>query len=348
VYIADIRTILPEIYESEAITKRVYCTEETGISPAFAEKIVRRINIRLKPLIIDPDALPEKVLLKPEYSALNWGVKLVDELSRIVPKKEIGFLGTAYNVSSVSETLPNLSARIIISSGLNPDVPPEEKSSYGCASGILVLERAMEYCREHNKAAIVYVFDQCSWAANVIKDRNHPEFKNTLINSLLFGDGGAGLLLVPSSMKDRFDNQLLKIRDIQNAFEPADIMHFDDSGIQLDAKIHEKIPLLAKKRILDPLLNRNKLAIKDIPEWSIHQGGIPILEAFHDPDLTGLSEEQLSPSRKWYKEYGNLSSASAFFVLAEHFSNTRNKGTQGLVLAFGAGFYLGGLLYEKE
>jgi predicted naringenin-chalcone synthase len=348
VFIADIQTILPDLYESHELVKRVYCSGENGLPCEFADKIVSRINIKYRPLIIDPDALPKKKLLKPEYSSLNWGVGLIDRLTNQIKKKEIGFFGLAYNVSSGTDSLPNLSSQIVIKSQIHPDVPPEEKVSYGCASGILVMERAREYCMKHNRAAIVYIFDQCSWAANIIQDRKHPDFKNCFINSLIFSDGGVGILLAPSSMRDRFDSQVLEVKDIVNAFEPADTMHFDENGIQLDSQIHEKIPRIAVDRIIQPLLYSKKIQAETIAEWSVHQGGLPILEQFTRESLLGLSREQIAPSRNLYLKYGNLSSASAFFVLHDHFKNISLRGTQGVVLSFGAGFYLGGILYEKQ
>jgi predicted naringenin-chalcone synthase len=348
VYIANIQTILPAIYESHSVLKSVYCRGEAGISEAFADKIVSRVNIKYRPLIIDPDALPVKRLLKPEYSSLQWGVELINKLCHVIDKEEVGFFGLAYNVSSVVNSLPNLSSQIINLNPLKLDVPPEEKIYYGCASGILVLERAVEYCQKYNKAAIVYVFDQCSWAANIVTEKKNPEFKNSFMNSLIFGDGGVGVLVVPSDMKNRFTSNLLEIKTIQNVFEPFDTMHFDETGIQLDSKIHEVIPLLAVEKVVNPLLKLHNLKVEDIKEWSIHQGGIPILEQFTQKSILGLSEEQIVPSRELYFQYGNLSSASTFFVLNKHFKNNGNKGSLGIALSFGAGFYLGGFLYEKH
>ena len=348
IYIADIQVILPTIYKAAEVVKRVYCNGPKAISESFAEKTVNRINIKYRPLIIDPDALPERKLLKPEYSSLQWGITLIDRLTQIIPKKEIGFFGLAYNVSSVTETLPNLSARIISKSRLNLDIPPDEKVSYGCASGMLVLENAINYCHRFNKPAIVYVFDQCSWAANIIKDRDNPDFKNSFINSLLFGDGGAGLLIIPSGYKKQFSGNTLRIHHLVNAFQPADTLYFDQNGLQLDDKIQDKIPELAVNKIVIPLMHETQESPDSITEWSIHQGGVPILEQFGKKSLLGLNEKQLAPSRNLYLKYGNLSSASAFFVLNDHFYNQKPTGTKGIVLSYGAGFYLGGFLYEKK
>lgn len=350
VFIAAIQTILPKCYESLKVFKEVYCKKDSGVSESFAEKMVNRINIQYRPLIIDPASLPEKKLLRPDFSAIEWGVDLVRSLTAVIPKEEVGFFGLAYNVSSVAESLPNLSSRIVHESGLKLDVPPEEKISYGCASGMLVMERALAYCREYDKAALLYIFDQCSWAANIILDRKDPEFKNSLINSMIFGDGGAGLLLIPARMRTRFDRHLPRIQAIINAFEPADTMYFNETGIQLDDKIHEKIPQLSTKHVVKPLLEQTGLTLDDIDEWSFHQGGMPILEQFSNKSILGLAEEKLSPSLAMYNKYGNLSSASAFFVFNEFFQNSEKerKGKKGIILSFGAGFYLGGVLYENE
>lgn len=348
VFIADIKTILPKLYKSEEILQDVYCREGHGVSPVIANRIVNRINIQYRPLIIDPAKLPEKQLLRESDSALNWGVQLVEALTTKISKDDVGFFGLGYNVSSSENTLPNLSSQILRITNLKPDVLPDERISYGCASGIFALKRAMQYCQDNNKAAMVYIFDQCSWAANIILDTKDPEFKNSFINSLIFGDGGVGILLIPSSMRSQFNGSLPEIKEIIEAFEPTDTMQFDETGIKLNDKIHKIIPEMACSRIIRPLLESHKLKPEDIKEWSFHQGGIPILNEFKDKSVLGLSEEAITPSRELYLKYGNLSSASVFFVLAHHFNNSETSGNKGIATSFGSGFYLGGFLYEKR
>ncbi|MBN1952365.1 MAG: hypothetical protein JW801_14285 [Bacteroidales bacterium] len=348
VYIADIQTILPPLYKSDEIVKRVYCRDDNTLSPIITDRIVKRINIRYRPLIINPDKLPDKVLIHEDQSSLSWGINLVNRLTHKIPVEKIGFFGLAYNVSSIGSSLPNLSSQILSRTNLRPDVIPEEKLSYGCASGILALQRAMEYCQKSEKAAIVYVFDQCSWAANIIQDKQDPDFKNSFINSLIFGDGGVGILLIPEVLRKQFSTTLLEIQGISQAFEPTDTMHFDESGIKLNDKIHKIIPQIACSRIIDPLLRDNNLKVTDIDEWSFHQGGIPILNEFQNKELLGLADHKIAPSRELYYRYGNLSSASVFFVLSEHFHHSGTSKNKGIAVSFGSGFYLGGILYEKQ
>ena len=46
------------------------------------------------------------------------------------------------------------------------------------------------------------------------------------------------------------------------------------------------MPHLASKNSIIPLLKRNNLNPNLIKEWSIHQGGLPILEKFKDPSIS--------------------------------------------------------------
>ena len=110
------------------------------------------------------------------------------------------------------------------------------------------------------------------------------------------------------------------------------------------------MPPLVAHHLLNPLLERNKMHPHAIDEWSIHQGGTSVLNRFRDKDLLGLTEEQLWPSQYIFQEYGNMSTPSCFNVL-HHIMHKqvpiKAAYGNGCIVGFGAGYYLGALLYER-
>ncbi len=93
------------------------------------------------------------------------------------------------------------------------------------------------------------------------------------------------------------------------------------------------IPNLVAESVVNLILERNQLTSLEIYEWSIHQGG----------------KKVLPQSLELFNEYGNFSSASCFFVLKSFFDKYSfqllNNGL-GMIVGFGAGYYLGSSLYR--
>ena len=89
-------------------------------------------------------------------------------MSIMLPTDEIGFLSVSYNISSHVDVLPNLACQVATERRLKLVAPPQEMPYYGCASGILQIESAVEFCRRSNKAALVIVLEQCTWAYSPI------------------------------------------------------------------------------------------------------------------------------------------------------------------------------------
>jgi predicted naringenin-chalcone synthase len=61
-----------------------------------------------------------------------------------------------------------------------------------------------------------------------------------------------------------------------------------------------------------------------------------------------LTAAQLADSADTFEEFGNLSSASCLFTLRRQFERPTRDATKGMVVAFGAGYYFGSLLYERS
>jgi alkylresorcinol/alkylpyrone synthase len=90
-------------------------------------------------------------------------------------------------------------------------------------------------------------------------------------------------------------------------------------------------------------LEANELDGADIDHWLLHPGGRGILEGAQRG--LGLSDEQVAPSAAVLSEYGNVGTASSFFVLkaAEEMYDPR-PGECGLLISIGPGVTVGLML----
>jgi alkylresorcinol/alkylpyrone synthase len=100
-----------------------------------------------------------------------------------------------------------------------------------------------------------------------------------------------------------------------------------------------EVPRIAKKRMapdVDKFLAAAGLAGADIAHWLVHTGGPKVLDAFRDG--LQLVPEALARSRRSLRQFGNLSSASVLFVLADLLAErSAREGDYGVMIAIGPG-----------
>ena len=104
-------------------------------------------------------------------------------------------------------------------------------------------------------------------------------------------------------------------------------------GIVLSADL----PTLMRERLgeaLLPFFAREGLSLHDFDGFLLHPGGSKVLDTAED--ALGLSRDQLRYSWQVLKNYGNMSSATALFVLKEALAD-KARG-RFLLAAFGPGF----------
>ena len=350
VYIARIKKILPPSYDLDYISEKIYPKELAGEKiTKLVKKFAKNMHIKQKPTAIDLDSIPEIKLKRKEDHPKEWGKKIVKKLSEKIGIENIGFLSVAYNVTYNKDFLPNLTSQIVMETGLKTDIPPEELAYYGCAAGVISLKNAAEFCKKFNKAAISFTFDQCSNIASFIYDPKNPMFKEAIKSNLLFSDGGVGILLIPESMKSKFDHPLIELIEFKIDHVPGNTIRMENGVFVLENSLKDEIPPIVSEKVIKPILSEKDIPLSDIKEWALHQGGPAILEEFKKPEILGLSEEQLSTSYEMFNIYGNMSAPSCLLVLDKYFSNKENKsGTKGMIVGFGAGYYMASALYKWE
>ena len=346
VFVVDIATLLPPKYRAEDVLGRVY--GQPGITSdvlTLATRASRNTGVRTFSSVLDFDAYPLKRLIDECHTPQRWCGALVDAVSIMLPPGEIGFLSVSYNISSHADVLPNLACQIAREKKLDLVAPPHELPYHGCAAGILQIESAVDFCRRSGRAALVIVLEQSTWACRPVCDRESEDFRASLRAHLLFSDGAAAVLIVPQSMISGFDNGL-RIIDVGMGFRLGDAIAMRNGHFLVGDDVGGTMPDLVASESVRPMLARHGLATRDVRDWAIHQGGLPVLRQFGRSDILGLSEAQLADSASTFEENGNLSSASCLFTLRRQFERPTPNGTKGMAVAFGAGYYFGSMLYE--
>jgi predicted naringenin-chalcone synthase len=349
VYIADICEVLPTTYDSTFAAGKLYPVEKYG--PKINRKaalLSKRFGVKDRLMCIDLDVFPEIRLKTPEDHPVAWGSQIVESLTRTIPKESIGYLTVNYNTSTHKDVLPNVAVQIAQRASLERLDDCQELAHYGCASGVYSLKAATEYVETHDRPAIVFSYDHCSSYFKMV-DAQADDFNPLMITNLLFSDAGVGLLLIPERLKEQFDRPVLRINEIKTKFISGDLVKMTDEKFLMSADLKNVMPNLVSDEVVKPFLNAKKLMPSDISEWAIHQGGKEVLNKFGLCECLGLSDEQLSPSLNTFLKYGNTSSASCLLTLKHFFdrASTSRQG-EGLVVGFGAGYYMGLLHYSWQ
>ncbi len=109
-----------------------------------------------------------------------------------------------------------------------------------------------------------------------------------------------------------------------------------------------KVPLLAAqaaKEVFEGAQSRLQFEPSQITTWILHPGGRDVLLALQKE--LRLANEDLRWSAAILAEYGNLSSASLFFILETALQNSAPRG-YWWASSFGAGFSCHGALLDVQ
>lgn len=248
-------------------------------------------------------------------------------------------------VTTTGLAAPSIDARLITLLGLDPHTRRTPIWGLGCAGGLGGLERAQEYVRAFpTHRALVVTVELCSLTMQ-FNDRS----KRNLVALSLFSDGAAAVLVEGDAVA-RPAVSGPRILDSRSTLFPDsfDLMGWDivDDGFRVI--FGTRIPSVVTHHYHDlasEFLALHQLSAADITHHIYHPGGAKVLRAYEKS--LQLTPEQLDHSRAVLREYGNMSSATVFFVLERFLKHAAiQPGDKGLLCVFGPGFSCEMLLVE--
>ncbi|MFT3766888.1 MAG: 3-oxoacyl-[acyl-carrier-protein] synthase III C-terminal domain-containing protein [Minicystis sp.] len=234
-------------------------------------------------------------------------------------------------VSCTGFTIPAIDVQLVHDLGLRPDVRRLPITELGCLGGAAALALAGEFVRARPGAvALVIAVELCT--LNLQRDDLSPQ---NLVSTALFGDG-AGAAVVQG--REAEGARIVAARShIIPGSQEAMGFELRDDGFHM--RLSRVVPDLLSAHLHAPvheLLRAGDVERDDLAFFVIHPGGRRILERVEE--TLGLTRDHTEPSWSVLRGYGNLSSATVFFVLDEHIARRRPaSGEHGLLAAFGPG-----------
>jgi alpha-pyrone synthase len=229
---------------------------------------------------------------------------------------------------------PGIDQMIARRLGLAPGVERTLVGFMGCYAAVAALRIAHHIARSDANARILVVAVELSTLHLIEADAPEP-----LLAMLQFADGAAAAIVSaePSALAmERFFSMTLP--------ESDDLIRWTigDEGFEmhLSGEVPGRIGAALKDAEIADIILRGRLP--EETSWAVHAGGRSILDAVEGG--LALPADALNASRSVLSRYGNMSSATLMFVLADMMAQ-RSFG-DGIALAFGPGLAAEGFAFR--
>ena len=237
---------------------------------------------------------------------------------------------------------PDLSTILVKELGLPGRVQRGALLGHGCAGAMPTLQRAYDHALAYPEHRVLVVAVEICSATYFLDDT-----LETLVGNAICADGAAACII---TCREDVDGAAPTIRGFASLLDTncqSSVGFGYRQGylrIILAPTIRDLAPLIVDK-VLDDLLLPRGIPREDIRHWLMHPGGRKVIDRVQT--ALGLSDDDVSLSRRILRRYGNMSSPTVLFVLNEVMQNgTARSGDRGVLLALGPGFAAEAALLE--
>ncbi len=235
--------------------------------------------------------------------------------------------------------IPSLDALLMNRLDFSPNVERLPIFGLGCGGGVAGMSRAARLARGRLGRNVLFItVDLCSLCI-----RPNDPSQAMFIAAALFGDGAAGVVLRTSDVTAASPGKPASTYPKILTFgehtwrDTRHIMGWDVKDDGFGVVLSPELPALMRKNlagVLEQFLDRNAMALDDFEGFLFHPGGRKILETAEA--VLGLERSRFVHSWAVLRDFGNMSSATALFIL-ERAIRLGDKGRH-LLAAFGPGF----------
>jgi alkylresorcinol/alkylpyrone synthase len=305
------------------------------------ERFHRAVGVDARHLALPMEAYPLPSFDEAARAFLNLGTDLaeratVDALAdaRLEPTDiDALFFTTVTGVAA-----PTIDVRLANRLHLRSDLKRLPFFGLGCVGGASGLARLYDYLRAWpDHVGILLSVELCSLTFQE-GDRSAANF----IASGLFADGAAAVVCVGAERARRLGFAGPRILGTRSILYPQTerAMGWDVGGAGFSIVLSPDVPALVRQKVgdnVDEFLAAYGIGRTDIDTWICHPGGPKILNAL--AEALQLTQGELDLTWRCLRDLGNMSSASALFVLrATLAERSWTPGSPGLLLAMGPGF----------
>jgi predicted naringenin-chalcone synthase len=194
----------------------------------------------------------------------------------------------------------------------------------GCYAGVTALRTARHIVRSEPGAVVLVVSVELSTLHLSLADQPEP-----LLAMLQFSDGAAaGIVSADAGGLDLGEGTSLALED------SADLIRWDIGDKGFEMILSGEVPGRLREALGAPAVREQLFGAGDPPPLlAVHAGGRSVLDAVEH--ALEVAPEALADSRSVLARFGNMSSATILFVLADMMA--RGATGEGIAIAFGPG-----------
>jgi len=247
--------------------------------------------------------------------------------------QEIDFLVTT---TCTGRLCPSLDAHFVREFRMKEGIQRVHVGDMGCASAMIALQQASTHLMAFpGHRALVVSVEICSSTYYL------DDSLETAVANAIFADGAAAAVLASQRPGVELLGHMSLVRS-----EYLDYMGFTYPNGRARILLSKEIRGIATsmiKALAEAMLARYHLKQQEIRFWVLHSAGRGVLERAQR--ALKLTDNDLAFSRRVLQQFGNMSSATALFVLNEVLSSGQaSPGDLGLMIALGPGFCAEGAL----
>jgi len=286
---------------------------------------------------IDPDTLHRRFEAHAPRLAGDAGRRALEK-ARLEPR----IIDAVIVTTCTGYLCPGLSGYVIERLGLRRDVLGFDLVGQGCAGALPNWQLANALLAANQCETVLSICVEVCSAAMYLD--NDP---GVLISACLFGDGAGAAVLSRNRPPGR---RAVEWHTTASLIDPParNSLRFEHDAGMLRNILTREVPAIAARHaaeILERALASAGVERERITGWIMHAGGRDVLLALQE--RLCLTAPQLRYSREALREYGNLSSAFVYFVLAAALADSAAGGWWWMS-SFGAGFTCHGALLAVE
>lgn len=231
-------------------------------------------------------------------------------------------------VSTTGVATPSLDALLLERLPFRRDVQRLPIFGLGCGGGVTGLARAAQLAMTRPESRVLFLVVELCGLTFRVNDIS----KSNIIATALFGDGAAGALLGCG-----LEGPAVQAWGEHTWKDSLDVMGWEIGDDGLGVLFSRDIPHLVRTKLGEPakkFLAEQGLSTSDIARHACHPGGAKVLDALEE--LYDLPAGGLKTAREVLRQNGNMSAATAMFVLADTMKD--NDPGHWLMSALGPGF----------
>jgi alpha-pyrone synthase len=206
---------------------------------------------------------------------------------------------------------PGTDDHLVRALGLSRSAERYHLGFMGCSAAFPALRMAEAFCRADATAVVLVVcVELCTLHLDPTRE------VDSILSTSVFGDGAAAAIVSARDLGAAHGALEMLASSTTITSEGAQDMAWTIGDHGFDMTLSSYVPRVLEAEIgaaVAPLLARGGVALGDVDHWAVHPGGRAILDKVE----VGLRVEpaRLAASRDVLAEAGNMSSATALFVL---------------------------------